>query len=125
MSMVRTEAPSSERSTQTRSTMSIDRTVALHAVAADGPPPRPAARAVANEKLAYSVKEAATAMGVSPDLVRRLIDTGELRSVRLAGRVVIPVVEVEQLLGIRREAPAPRQLVEAFAKLVGADLDAS
>lgn len=107
--------------------MASNKAAAMSSTPRMSPPLRSAAsRSSGADKLAYSVREAAEAMGVSPDLVRRLIGTGELRSVRLAGRVVIPVVEVESLLGIKREAPDPRQLLEAFARLVGADLfDAS
>lgn len=47
-------------------------------------------------RLAYSVQELASALGVSPDLVRTLVRRGELRSMHLGRRVVIPASELER-----------------------------
>ena len=41
------------------------------------------------EKLAYSIREAADALGISPEKVRRLIKAGRLKSVMLDGRRLI------------------------------------
>lgn len=51
------------------------------------------------ERVAYSVVEAATQLRVSRATAYRLVQSGELRSVRLRGRVVIPVEAVTELLG--------------------------
>lgn len=76
-----------------------------------------------SEVLAYSVQQTATVLGCSDNTVRRMIAAGQLRSVRLCGRVVVPVVAIEELLGIERQPPAPDALVKAFAAVVGARLD--
>lgn len=49
-------------------------------------------------RLAYSVAEAAAALGVSQWLVREQCRTGQLRSVRLGQRIVIPRQALEELL---------------------------
>jgi hypothetical protein len=49
-----------------------------------------------------------------------MVASGQLRSVRLCGRVVVPVVAIEELLGIEGEPPSAEALVKAFAALVGA-----
>jgi excisionase family DNA binding protein len=76
-----------------------------------------------SEPLAYSVSKTAEVLGCSDNTVRRMIANGELRSVRLCGRVVVPVVAIEELLGIQREPPSANELVKAFAALVGASSD--
>ena len=76
-----------------------------------------------SEPLAYSVSKTAEVLGCSGNTVRRMIASGELRSVRLCGRVVVPVVAIEELLGIQREPPSANELVKAFAPLVGATSD--
>jgi excisionase family DNA binding protein len=72
-----------------------------------------------HEPLAYSVSKTAEVLGCSGNTVRRMIASGELRSVRLCGRVVVPVVAIEELLGIQREPLSPNELVKAFAALLG------
>lgn len=74
------------------------------------------------EKLALSVPKAAEAMDCTPDTVRKMVARGDLRAVRLMGKLVIPIVEIERYLGIERQAPAPQELVEAFAKLLGVEV---
>jgi excisionase family DNA binding protein len=49
--------------------------------------------------LAYTVKEAAAALGVSTDLVYSAIQRGELRAVKLGNRVLIPADALDELLG--------------------------
>lgn len=51
------------------------------------------------DRIAYSVAEVAEMIGASPDLVRGLIDRGELVARRIGRRVVIPASEVTRLLG--------------------------
>src|SRR6516165_8247580 len=73
-----------------------------------------------SEPLAYSVSKTAEVLGCSGNTVRRMIASGQLRSVRLCGRVVVPVLAIEELLGIEREPPSANELVKAFAALLGA-----
>jgi hypothetical protein len=48
-----------------------------------------------------------------------MINNGQLRAVRLCGRLVVPVVALEELLGVQRPSPSADELVKAFAPLVG------
>jgi excisionase family DNA binding protein len=48
------------------------------------------------DKQLFSVQETARRWGVSPFTVRRLIDAGQLRSVTIAARRLVPVSEVER-----------------------------
>ncbi len=48
--------------------------------------------------LALSIADAAQALSVSPQSVRRLVSTGELRSRRAGARVLIPRTELERFL---------------------------
>ncbi len=48
--------------------------------------------------LAYSVADSAKALSVSRQSVRRLVSTGELRSLRIGSRVLIPRSELESFL---------------------------
>lgn len=49
--------------------------------------------------MAYSVAEAAEALGVSRDLVNSMIADGRLHSLKLGTRRLIPVSAMETLLG--------------------------
>ena len=71
-------------------------------------------------QLAVSIPKAAEMLDCSSATVRRAIERGEIRAVRLLGKVIVPVAELERLLGIERPKPAPQELVDAFARLVGA-----
>ena len=62
------------------------------------------------ERLALSVKEAAETLGVGKELIYRAINRGELRAVRLGGRVMVPRIELERLLGMET-APRPERRV--------------
>jgi len=44
----------------------------------------------------FSVQETAERWGVSPFTVRRLIESGELRSVTIATRRLVPITEIER-----------------------------
>ena len=48
------------------------------------------------EKQLWSVRETAERWSVSPFTVRRLIDSGELRSVTIGARRLLPVSEIER-----------------------------
>jgi excisionase family DNA binding protein len=50
------------------------------------------------KQLAYSVNNLAKLLDVHPITLRRLIDKGEIRRVRMGDRVLIPHKEVERLL---------------------------
>jgi excisionase family DNA binding protein len=44
-----------------------------------------------------TIREAAEALAVCPDTVRRLADRGLLKTVRVARRVLIPAAEIERV----------------------------
>jgi excisionase family DNA binding protein len=48
------------------------------------------------DKQLFSVQETAERWGVSSFTVRRLIDSGELRSVTIAARRLVPISEIER-----------------------------
>jgi excisionase family DNA binding protein len=50
------------------------------------------------DKLAYSVREAAQALGISEWSVRRAIEAGRLPAVRFGSRIVIPRFALERTL---------------------------
>ena len=56
------------------------------------------------ERLTYSVKEAAEALGVSAWTVREEIRTGRIESVRLGSRILIPRFALEQLVNMPESA---------------------
>jgi molybdopterin-binding protein len=65
----------------------------------------------------YRIGEAAAVLGVSPDTVRRMIDRGELRSRRTAGRQrVIAAVDVAALLVSRSPRADKSALGESSAR---------
>lgn len=55
-----------------------------------------------------SITETAKTLGVSPDTIRRLVKRQQLRSVRIARRVLIPMPEIDKVSekGIRDVRPA-------------------
>lgn len=52
------------------------------------------------ERLAVSVDEAAHLLGISRDLAYDLVSRGELPSVRLGRRIVVPRLSLERLLQV-------------------------
>ncbi len=56
-------------------------------------------------KQLVNISQAAEALSVSRDSVRRLIERGQLKSVRILRRVMIPVTEVERLCRADSSAP--------------------
>lgn len=50
-------------------------------------------------RLAYSIEEVARCAGVSADLIRREIRKGEIRTVRLGDRVLVPKAELFRICG--------------------------
>ena len=63
----------------------------LPEISRPSPPPR----------MAYSVTEAAAALGVSKTLIYQMIRRGELPSVKIGARRVVPVAAIHELLGQR------------------------
>jgi len=52
---------------------------------------------MAQEKNLFGLRESGEALGVSRSLMRKLIRTGKIRSVRINRRVLIPAAEVQRL----------------------------
>ena len=50
-------------------------------------------------KKAYSAAEAAEELGVSQWLVREAIRRGEIRSIRIGKRIIIPAAAIDRFLG--------------------------
>lgn len=50
------------------------------------------------DRLAWSIEETAAAFGVTPRHIRNLIERGQLRSVTLGRRRVIPTEELNRIL---------------------------
>jgi excisionase family DNA binding protein len=61
---------------------------------------------VANDKLVYTVSEAAAVLGISRSHAYELVARGELSHVRLGRRVVVPKRAVVELLGGSPTTPA-------------------
>jgi excisionase family DNA binding protein len=57
-----------------------------------------AAPSISNEKLGYSVKEAARVLGVSPRTISNYLAQGSLRSVKICGRRFIRRKDLIQFL---------------------------
>ena len=58
------------------------------------------------EKLLWNVKEAATALGLSPWTIRRYISDGKVRPVRIGRRVLVEPEECRRLVEAGRKAVA-------------------
>ena len=54
------------------------------------------------ERLAYTYKEAARAIAVSERTIRRSIQAGKLRVVRVGARVLIPADALRQFAGVQQ-----------------------
>jgi excisionase family DNA binding protein len=70
------------------------------------------------DRVAYRVREAAKALGVSERTVRRMVATGELRARRRGRLVLIPARELERFVGaelMKQERPsaAARRFVDS------------
>jgi excisionase family DNA binding protein len=61
------------------------------------------------ERIAYTVPEAAAALGISEDFLRNLIRRDEIPHVRLGRRVLIPVDALRALIGGKSE-PAREEI---------------
>ena len=54
-----------------------------------------------NARIGFSVEETARLLGIHPNTLRRAIWRGEVKAARVGRRVVVPLAEVERLLGYR------------------------
>lgn len=54
---------------------------------------------MADERIAFSVTEAARALGISERTIRLLLARGDLRCRRLGRRVLVPVDALRELVG--------------------------
>ncbi len=52
------------------------------------------------ERLAYTVREAAAAMGVSEWMVREEIRCGRIESIRMGRRILIPRPALDRIVGL-------------------------
>ena len=59
------------------------------------------------ERLTYTVSEAAEAIGISRSKLYTLLAQGQLRSVRIGRRTLIPVQVVLEFLGVEPAGNAP------------------
>jgi excisionase family DNA binding protein len=64
-------------------------------------------RSSTGKALTHTAAEAAHALGISRNSIYELLRRGELRSVRLGRRLVIPRSAVDELVGAREPAPLP------------------
>lgn len=71
-----------------------------------------------NDRLTYSVTEAAELLGISRARIFQLIKDGTIESVKLGGRRLVPRSGLEQLLAERPGDDPRAQVVEAAAELV-------
>lgn len=86
----------------------VDRPRATPAAAACRPQPlQPTPDAIdliRGDRLALTVTEAASLLGISRALAYELVARGELPSIRLGRRLVVPKVAVLELLGLHRRS---------------------
>lgn len=52
------------------------------------------------DRLALTVRESASVLGVGRDAVYNAINRGDLRAVRLGGSLLVPRAELERILGV-------------------------
>jgi len=57
-------------------------------------------------RLAVSIEEAAAMLGISRTLAYELVHRRELRAIRLGRRLVVPLVALEELVGLEGEISA-------------------
>lgn len=55
-------------------------------------------------KLAYRIDEACRAIGIGRTSLYKLVETGELKLIRIAGRSLVPASELERLTSVDRAA---------------------
>ena len=70
-------------------------------------------------RLALTVKEAAAALGVGKDAIYKAINRGDLRAVKLGGRLLVPQIELNRMLGVDGE-PEPMAIAALLREVVQA-----
>ncbi len=70
--------------------------------------PPPIARTAPVERMAYTPREAAAALGISRRSLDRAVARGDLRAARIGGAVRIPRAELDRLLGVEPAREASR-----------------
>ena len=81
--------------------------------------------AVAGERWALSVTEAAARLGISRAHAYRMVATGELPAVRLGGRMVVPVHRLRALLGEPLNEPVQPAALRVVSPAVTSSASAS
>jgi len=56
------------------------------------------------ERMAFRIADACTALGIGRTSLYELVKAGELKVIRIAGRVLVPRSEIERLTSIDRAA---------------------
>ena len=69
------------------------------------------------DRLAFTVREAAAALGVCRDAVYNAINRGELRAIRFGGTLLVPRPELERHLGLEPQSEAST-VADALRELV-------
>lgn len=77
------------------------------------------------EKMLWNVKEAGSALSLSPWTIRRYISDGKLRTVRMGRRVLVEPAECRRFVEECRKALRPRASREVPAGAGGAERGAS
>lgn len=70
-------------------------------------------------RLALTVKEAAAALGVGKDAIYKAINRGDLRAVKLGGRLLVPQMELDRMLGVDG-SPEPMAIEALLREVVHA-----
>lgn len=66
------------------------------------------------EKSLFGLRESGEALGVSRWLIRKLVRTGKLRSVRINRRVLIPAEEIQRLATEGTQARVKQEARRAY-----------
>ena len=75
-----------------------------------GAPQRTTGEKGDTRRLAVSIEEAAAMLGISRSLAYELVHRRELRAVRLGRRLVVPLVALEELMGLEFEVSAAEEV---------------
>lgn len=66
------------------------------------PPEPPLEPPKMNARIAYSIREVAPLLSLSRATIYNLIKRGDLTTIRVAGRVLVPVTEIQRIMEVRR-----------------------
>jgi predicted site-specific integrase-resolvase len=64
------------------------------------------AQATAQDRLAYRISDACTALGIGRTSFNGLVKSGELKLIKIAGRTLVPRSELERLTRVDRNEAA-------------------